>query len=66
MKTVSIVGGGLVGALFAVFLRRRDNPVVVYEARADPRVGHHHSARQPSSIASRSADSAFCFSPCNA
>ena len=37
MKSVSIVGGGLVGALLAVFLRRRGNPVVVYEARHDPR-----------------------------
>jgi kynurenine 3-monooxygenase len=39
MKQVSIVGGGLVGALLAVFLRRRGNPVIVYEARPDPRVG---------------------------
>jgi len=37
MKRVSIVGGGLVGALLAVFLRRRGNPVTVYEARPDPR-----------------------------
>ena len=39
MKNVAIVGGGLVGALLAVFLRRRGNPVIVYEARSDPRVG---------------------------
>ncbi|MEE8411068.1 MAG: NAD(P)/FAD-dependent oxidoreductase [Acidobacteriota bacterium] len=37
MKRVSIVGGGLVGALLAVFLRRRGNPVVVYEAQPDTR-----------------------------
>ncbi len=39
MKKVTIVGGGLVGALLAVFLRRRGYPVAVYEARPDPRVG---------------------------
>ena len=39
MKRIAIVGGGLVGALLAVFLRRRGYPVVLYEARPDPRVG---------------------------
>ena len=40
MKTaVAIVGGGLVGSLLAVFLRRRDYPVTIYEARPDPRIG---------------------------
>ncbi len=37
MRQVTIVGGGLVGSLLAVFLRRRDYAVVVYEARPDPR-----------------------------
>jgi kynurenine 3-monooxygenase len=40
MKTqVAIVGGGLVGSLLALSLRRRDYPVTLYEARPDPRVG---------------------------
>jgi len=39
MRRVSIVGGGLVGSLLAVFLRRRGDPVVVFEARGDPRTG---------------------------
>ena len=36
---VAIVGGGLVGSLLALSLRRRDYPVTLYEARPDPRVG---------------------------
>jgi len=36
---VTIVGGGLVGSLLALFLRRRDYPVTLFEARSDPRVG---------------------------
>ena len=36
---VTIVGGGLVGSLLALFLRRRDYPVTLFEARPDPRVG---------------------------
>ena len=38
MKTpVTVIGGGLVGSLLAVYLRRRDYPVTVHEARPDPR-----------------------------
>lgn len=34
---IVIVGGGLVGSLLALFLRRRDLPVTIHEKRPDPR-----------------------------
>lgn len=37
MRKVTIVGAGLVGSLWAVFLRRRGHTVSVYERRRDPR-----------------------------
>lgn len=37
MKNITIVGGGLVGSLLAIFLAKRGHKVNVYERRADPR-----------------------------
>ena len=37
MRKISIVGAGLVGSLWAVFLRRQGHTVSVYERRRDPR-----------------------------
>ncbi|HEX2617767.1 MAG TPA: NAD(P)/FAD-dependent oxidoreductase, partial [Flavobacteriales bacterium] len=37
MKNITIVGGGLVGSLLAVFLAKRGHKVDVYERRPDPR-----------------------------
>jgi kynurenine 3-monooxygenase len=37
MKTITIVGGGLVGSLLAVLLAKRGHKVDVYERRDDPR-----------------------------
>lgn len=44
-ETVCVVGGGLVGGLLGVFLRRRGYPLTIYEARPDPRVGPAASGR---------------------
>lgn len=37
MKTITIVGGGLVGGLLAVLMARRGHQVNLYERRGDPR-----------------------------
>ncbi len=37
MKQITIVGGGLVGSLLAIFLAKRGHKVSVFERRADPR-----------------------------
>ncbi|MBP6311597.1 MAG: FAD-dependent monooxygenase, partial [Flavobacteriales bacterium] len=37
MKNITIVGGGLVGSLLAIFLAKRGHKINVYERRADPR-----------------------------
>jgi kynurenine 3-monooxygenase len=37
MKNITIVGGGLVGGLLAVFMAKRGHNVDVYERRPDPR-----------------------------
>src|SRR5688572_25248142 len=37
MSKITIVGGGLVGSLLAVFLAKRGHTVAVYERRGDPR-----------------------------
>jgi len=37
MSNITIVGGGLVGSLLAVFLAKRGHTVNVYERRSDPR-----------------------------
>ena len=37
MSNITIVGGGLVGSLLAIFLARRGHQVSVYERRGDPR-----------------------------
>ncbi|HRH69802.1 MAG TPA: NAD(P)/FAD-dependent oxidoreductase [Flavobacteriales bacterium] len=37
MSNITIVGGGLVGSLLAVFLAKRGHSVNVYERRSDPR-----------------------------
>jgi kynurenine 3-monooxygenase len=44
-EAVAIVGGGPVGSLLALGLALRDIPVVVYEARSDPRLGVGHTGR---------------------
>ena len=36
-KNISIIGGGLVGSLLAIYLRRREYDVSVFERRSDPR-----------------------------
>ncbi|MDQ3101055.1 MAG: FAD-dependent oxidoreductase, partial [Bacteroidota bacterium] len=36
-KKITIVGGGLVGSLLAIFLAKRGHNVAVYERRGDPR-----------------------------
>ncbi len=38
-RSVVIVGGGLVGCLLGVYLRKRNYKVVFYESRPDPRTG---------------------------
>lgn len=37
MRNITIVGGGLVGSLLAIFLAKRGHKVSVYERRGDPR-----------------------------
>ena len=37
MKNITIVGGGLVGGLLAVFMAKRGHKVDLYERRSDPR-----------------------------
>lgn len=45
MKNITIVGGGLVGSLLAIFLAKRGHTVNVYERRADPRVTDIYAGR---------------------
>lgn len=45
MKNITIVGGGLVGSLLAIFLAKRGHKVSVYERRADPRVTDIYAGR---------------------
>jgi kynurenine 3-monooxygenase len=44
-EAIAIVGGGPVGSLLALGLALRDIPAVVYEARADPRLGVGQAGR---------------------
>lgn len=45
MKNITIVGGGLVGSLLAIFLAKRGHTVNVYERRADPRKTDTYAGR---------------------
>ena len=45
MKNITIVGGGLVGSLLAVFLAKRGHKVNLYERRADPRRTNVYAGR---------------------
>lgn len=45
MKKITIVGGGLVGSLLAVFLAKRGHSVSVYERRGDPRKTNVYAGR---------------------
>jgi len=45
MKHITIVGGGLVGSLLALFLGRRGHRVDVFERRPDPRRADAYSGR---------------------
>ena len=37
MRKVTILGAGLVGALFRILLRKREYEVTIYDKRPDPR-----------------------------
>ncbi|MCC6938452.1 MAG: FAD-dependent monooxygenase [Flavobacteriales bacterium] len=45
MKSITIVGGGLVGSLLAIFLAKRGHKVNVFERRADPRTTNVYAGR---------------------
>ena len=45
MKTITIVGGGLVGSLLAIFLAKRGHKVSVHERRSDPRKTNIYAGR---------------------
>ena len=45
MKNITIVGGGLVGSLLAIFLAKRGHTINVYERRADPRKTDTYAGR---------------------
>lgn len=45
MSKITIVGGGLVGSLLAIFLAKRGHIVNVYERRADPRKTDTYAGR---------------------
>lgn len=45
MKKITIVGGGLVGSLLAVFLAKRGHKVDLYERRPDPRKTNVYAGR---------------------
>jgi len=45
MKQITIVGGGLVGSLLAVFLAKRGHRINVFERRADPRKSNVYAGR---------------------
>jgi len=44
-RHISILGAGLVGSLFAVFLAKRGFKVKVFEKRSDPRLSHKDQGR---------------------
>ena len=45
MKNITIVGGGLVGSLLAVFMAKRGHKVDLYERRPDPRKTNVYAGR---------------------
>lgn len=45
MKNITIVGGGLVGSLLAVFMAKRGHVVNLYERRPDPRTNDVYGGR---------------------
>ena len=45
MKNITIVGGGLVGSLLAIFMAKRGHKVDVYERRSDPRTAEQYAGR---------------------
>ena len=44
-KKIAVIGGGLVGSLLSVYLRKRGYDVVVYERRNDPRKTNLYAGR---------------------
>ena len=46
MKNITIVGGGLVGSLLAIFLAKRGHAINVYERRPDPRKANAYAKRK--------------------
>ena len=45
MSNITIIGGGLVGSLLAIFLAKRGHKVSVYERRPDPRKANIYAGR---------------------
>lgn len=45
MKHITIVGGGLVGSLLAIFMAKRGHRVSVHERRSDPRKADQYAGR---------------------
>ena len=44
-QPLTIIGGGLVGSLLALYLARRGHSVDIYERRPDPRLGSADEGR---------------------
>jgi len=53
MSNITIVGGGLVGSLLAVFLAKRGHAVNVYERRSDPRKTDVYAGRSINLVVSQ-------------
>lgn len=45
LKKIAVIGGGLVGSLLSIYLRKRGYEVVVYERRNDPRNTNLYAGR---------------------
>ncbi|MBL0043938.1 MAG: FAD-dependent oxidoreductase [Flavobacteriales bacterium] len=45
MSNITIIGGGLVGSLLAIFLAKRGHNVSVFERRRDPRTTDVYAGR---------------------
>jgi kynurenine 3-monooxygenase len=58
-KIVTLVGGGLVGSLLAIFLAKRGYEVEILERRPDPRLEKKHSGRSINLALSRRGFSAL-------
>jgi NADPH-dependent 2,4-dienoyl-CoA reductase/sulfur reductase-like enzyme len=45
-RSVAIMGGGLVGCLLGVYLRKHGFSVAIFESRADPRIAQEVNIRK--------------------